>query len=69
MFYVLGLILGLVIPRKITFCAEEHPKLRRVNVLPECVTGIASIPKPEHTANTGDVKIIKPVVLLHCKNG
>lgn len=69
MLYLLGLILSLVIPRKIVFCAYEHPKLRRINVLPECVTGLASISKPEHTANTGDVKIIKPVVLLHSKNG
>jgi hypothetical protein len=68
MSYVLSFVLGLVVPGKVAFSTKVQSKLWRVNVLPECVASLTTIPKTKHTANTGDVKIIKPVVLLHSEH-
>jgi hypothetical protein len=65
---VLGLILSCVVPIEITFNSKEYTKLRRINVLPQCVASFTPIPKTEHPTDTSDIKIVEPIIFLHRKH-
>ena len=68
MCWVLSLILSCVVPCEIVFNSEEYTKQWRVYALPKCIARLAPVTETEHTADTCDVKIVQPVVFLHCEH-